>query len=147
MVTIEKTNISVNTTINAPIEIVWKRWITPEDIIQWNSPLNDWHTPRAENDFCKGGKFIYRMEAKDGSMGFDFSGVYQKVEPNQYIEYTINDGRKVSIEFTSLEGQTIINEQFESESVHPIEHQRQGWQSILDNLKNMWNYKTSKKIQ
>ena len=93
--------ITVTATVHAPVEKVWKMWSTPEDIMQWNSASDDWHTPKAENDLRTGGTFSSRMEAKDGSFGFDFGGVYDEVKPNELIEYTMGDGRKVKVVFES----------------------------------------------
>ena len=131
----EKAIISVQVKINAPIEMVWKLWTTPEDIVQWNNASDDWHTPRAENDLRTGGNFNYRMEAKDKSLGFDFGGVYEKVIINEQIEYIIDDGRKVKIVFSTVDNKTEVIEVFEAESTHSIEMQRDGWQAILDNFK------------
>ena len=135
METSGKTAIMVQTKINAPIKLVWKCWTMPEDIIKWNNASDDWHTPRAENDLQEGGHFNYRMEARDGSMGFDFSGVYDKIKIIELIEYTIGDGRKVKIVFSPLGNNTEIIETFEAESINPIDLQRGGWQAILDNFK------------
>ncbi|HEY3390668.1 MAG TPA: SRPBCC domain-containing protein, partial [Prolixibacteraceae bacterium] len=101
METKEKTIITVQAEVHAPVKLVWKLWLSPEDIVKWNSASEDWHTPRAENDPRVGGVFNCRMEAKDGSMGFDFYGVYKTVKTNELIEYTIGDGREVKIEFKS----------------------------------------------
>src|ERR1043165_194880 len=101
METTNKTVITVQSEIKAPVEKVWKYWTGPEHIKKWNSASDDWHTPRAENDLRVGGKFSARMEAKDGSMGFDFGGVYDDVKANELIEYTLGDGRKVTVQFTS----------------------------------------------
>jgi len=136
METKEKTIISVQTKINAPIAEVWKNWTTPEDIVRWNNASDDWHTTHAKNDLRVGGKFLSRMEAKDGSMGFDFEGVYDEVKTNQYIEYTIADGRKVRIDFSANGNEIIVEESFEAENIHSIEHQQGGWQAIIDNFKN-----------
>lgn len=135
METQQKTVLTVETTVNAPIEKVWQYWTSPEHITKWCSPSEDWHTPTAENDLRTGGKFSSRMEAKDGSMGFDFAGVYDEVRPNEYIEYTIGDGRKVDINFSSHGNQTKVVENFEAESINPIEMQQGGWQAIIDNFK------------
>ncbi|MFY0254779.1 SRPBCC family protein [Chitinophaga sp. 30R24] len=135
MNTADKTTITVSTTVNAPIEKVWKLWSTPEDIIKWNSGADDWHTPRAENDLRTGGKFLSRMEAKDGSMGFDFVGIYDEVKLHELIVYSIEDGRKVTIHFEGNGATTEVIETFEAESTHPVEQQRKGWQTILDNFK------------
>ena len=135
METQQKTVLTVETTVNAPLEKVWQYWSSPEHITKWCSPSDDWHTPTAENDLRTGGKFSSRMEAKDGSMGFDFAGVYDEVRPNEYIEYTIGDGRKVEITFSTSGNQTKVVENFEAESMNPIEMQQGGWQAIIDNFK------------
>jgi uncharacterized protein YndB with AHSA1/START domain len=135
MATQDKKVLTVENTINAPVEKVWEYWTKPEHIIKWNTPSDDWHTPRAENDLKAGGRFLSRMEAKDGSVGFDFGGVYDAVTKNEYIEYTIGDGRKVKIIFKSDGNKTKITESFEAENTHSIEMQQGGWQAILDNFK------------
>jgi uncharacterized protein YndB with AHSA1/START domain len=131
----EKTKVTVSTTVNAPVEKVWSYWSLPEHITKWNTASDDWHTPRAENDLRKGGSFSARMEAKDGSFGFDFGGVYDEVIPNEVIAYTLGDGRKVTVNFTSQGDQTHVEETFEAESENPVEMQRGGWQAIMDNFK------------
>ena len=134
----EQTNrnvITVTNTINAPVKMVWEYWTKPEHITQWNNASDDWHTPRAENDLRTGGKFTSRMEAKDGSMGFDFGGVYDAVKENEYIEYTMEDGRKVNVRFTSKGDQTEVVESFDAEETNSIDMQRDGWQAILNNFK------------
>jgi uncharacterized protein YndB with AHSA1/START domain len=131
----EKTIITVKALVNAPVEKVWEYWGEPQHIVRWNAASDDWHTPKAENDLQTGGRFLIRMEAKDGSFGFDFSGRYDKVEPHKRIEYTMDDNRKVQVDF-ALDGQsTLITESFEAESENPAELQQTGWQSILDNFK------------
>lgn len=135
METKEKTTIKVQTVIDAPVEKVWKQWTTPEDIKCWNNASEDWHTPVAQNDLRVGGKFLYRMEAKDGSSGFDFNGVYKTVNVNERIEYVIGDGRKVRVDFTETSSGTRIVETFDPEAVNSIEMQQTGWQAILDNFK------------
>lgn len=130
-----KTIISVKTIIDAPIGSVWKCWTSPEDIVRWNNASDDWHTTRAENDLRAGGKFLSRMEAKDGSSGFDFTGVYKVVITNEQIEYSIIDGRSVKVYFTASGNETNVVETFEAEGTHSVERQRTGWQSILDNFK------------
>lgn len=127
--------IAVRSEIYAPIERVWKCWTTPADIVQWNHASEDWHSPQAENDLRVGGRFCCRMEAKDGSMGFDFSGVYDDVVIHKRIHYTLDDGRRVLIEFTAAREHTVVIESFEAENTHPAELQRDGWQAILDNFK------------
>ena len=135
METKSRTKITIESSIKAPIEKVWKLWNGPEHITKWANASDDWHTPFAENDLREGGKFLSRMEAKDGSMGFDFGGVYDKVKPNELIEYTIGDGRKVIINFKSNGNETKVIETFEAEDTNPIEMQRGGWQAIMDNFK------------
>ena len=129
------TVITVESTINAPVEKVWEFWSKPEHITKWNNASDDWHTPRAENDLRVGGKFSARMEAKDGSFGFDFGGVYDAVRENEYIEYTLGDNRKVNVNFIPQGNKTKVVESFDAESTHSVEMQKGGWQSILDNFK------------
>ena len=127
METPNKTTITVEAAIVAPIEKVWKYWTEPQHITQWNNASEDWHTPHAENDLKEGGRFTSRMEAKDGSFGFDFGGTYTLVETNKQIEYTLDDGRKVSINFTSQGNETTVVETFEAENMNSIELQKGGW--------------------
>src|SRR5450432_3185232 len=108
METQEKTIITIENIINAPVEKVWEYWTKPEHIIKWNNASDDWHTPRAENDLRVGGSFVARMEARDGSMGFDFGGVYDAVINNEYIEYTLGDGRNVKVTFTNQGNKTKV---------------------------------------
>jgi uncharacterized protein YndB with AHSA1/START domain len=133
--TTEKTTITVGTTVNAPAEKVWDFFNAPEHIVKWGAASPDWHTVRAENDLQVGGKFNYRMEAKDGSFGFDFSGAYEEVEANKLIAYTMDDTRKVKITFTTEGSATTLKETFEAETENPVEMQKAGWQAILDNFK------------
>lgn len=135
MVTNNKMTITISVAINAPVDRVWKKWITPADIIKWNNASPDWHTPKAENDLKPGGKFLFRMEAKDGSFGFDLEGVYDEVETNKLITYTLADGRRVVVTFAGQGNTTNVIESFEPETENPFEMQRQGWQNILDNFK------------
>src|ERR1700741_4852704 len=118
METKSKPTITVENTIKAPLEKVWKLWTGPEHITKWSNASDDWHTPFAENDLRPGGKFLSRMEAKDGSVGFDFGGVYDKVKNNELIEYTIGDGRKVVIRFSGKGNETKVVETFEAESMN-----------------------------
>jgi uncharacterized protein YndB with AHSA1/START domain len=129
------TKITVATTVNAPVETVWKSWVEPDHIIKWNFASDDWHSPWAKADFREGGNFSARMEAKDGSMGFDFGGVYDVIRKNEFIEYTIGDGRKVQVTFIRQGNATKVVETFEAENTHPVELQKGGWQAILDNFK------------
>jgi uncharacterized protein YndB with AHSA1/START domain len=131
----EKTVITVQASVKAPLEIVWKKWTTPEDIIHWNNASDEWHTPRAKNDLRPGGKFVSRMEAKDGSSGFDFEGIYDVVKVHEYIEYHLADERSVKITFKSNGRETEIVESFDPEQTNSYELQRAGWQSILNNFK------------
>ncbi len=128
--------IKVAVTVDAPIQEVWKLWMLPEHITKWNEPSSEWHTPQAQNDLRVGGRFVYRMEAKDGSLGFDFAGVYDKIKTNELIEYTLDDGRKVKVAFTQKGVSTFLMETFEAEQTHPAEMQQAGWQSILESFKN-----------
>ncbi len=127
--------ISIETMVDAPLERVWAAWITPEDITQWNFASEEWCCPRAEIDLQAGGKFSYRMEAKDGSMGFDFEGTFTAITPRESIEYALGDDRKVRITFTQTGSGVRVVETFEAEDAFSAEQQRQGWQSILNNFK------------
>ncbi|GAC1422286.1 MAG: SRPBCC family protein [Flavisolibacter sp.] len=129
------TRINIETTVKAPVEMVWKTWITVEDIIKWNSASPDWHTPMANQDLKQGGKFLFRMEAKDGSFGFDFVGVYDRVIPKQLIAYTLGDGRRVQTTFVPKGKLTKVEVTFEAESINSINQQEKGWQAILENFK------------
>jgi uncharacterized protein YndB with AHSA1/START domain len=130
-----KQTIMIQAEINAPVEHVWKLYTEPEHIKKWNNASDDWHTPKAENDLVVGGKFLFRMEAKDGSSGFNFEGNYDKVKTNELIEYSIADGRKVKVTFTRNNANTRISITFEAEINNSVEMQRDGWQAILNNFK------------
>jgi uncharacterized protein YndB with AHSA1/START domain len=130
-----QTIITIDAIINDPLEKVWKFWTDSGRITKWNSASDDWHSPYAENDLIAGGKFLSRMEAKDVSFGFDFGGVYDDVKTHELFAYTLGDGRKVKITFSSEGNGTKIVEMFEAENVNSIEMQKTGWQSILDNFK------------
>ncbi|MBS4028785.1 MAG: SRPBCC domain-containing protein [Ignavibacteriales bacterium] len=127
--------ITVETTVNASVEKVWQCWTLPEHIMKWNNASDDWHTPWAKNDLRVGGKFIARMEAKDGSFGFDFNGIYDEVITNKLIAYKMEGGREVKITFTSNGDETKVVEIFEAETENSLELQRNGWQAILNNFK------------
>lgn len=127
--------ITIRTTISASSQHVWHCWTLPEHITQWNAAGDDWHCPKAENDLSVGGRFSYRMEARDGSFGFDFGGTYTAIEDQRLIVYTLDDDRTVSIQFSTENGQTVVEETFEAESENPIELQLTGWQMILDRFK------------
>jgi uncharacterized protein YndB with AHSA1/START domain len=130
-----KTKITVQTTLNVPVATAWNLWTLPEHITQWNNASPDWHTPTAQNDLRIGGKFVYRMETKDGSAGFDFDGIYDQVLTREFIAYTIADGRRVEVTFLADGASTTVVESFEAEKLNPAEMQRAGWQSILDNFR------------
>lgn len=135
METTKPTKITVESTVNAPVEKAWEIWTTPAHIMKWNSASEDWHTPKAENDLRTGGSFSSRMEAKDGSFGFDFGGVYDEVIPHERIAYTMGDGRHVSIEFTANGNETKVSQTFDAENENPVEMQQGGWQAIMDSFK------------
>ena len=123
---------AIQTTVKLSIDKVWAAWTTPADINQWNAASDDWHNPRSTNDLRVGGKFSYRMQAKDGSMGFDFEGTYTKIVHEELIEYVLEDGRCVSVAFESASKGIAVVEKFDAEDSNSAEMQRQGWQSILD---------------
>ncbi len=127
--------ITVQTNVKNDIDTVWNTWTQTKHIEKWNTASPDWHTTKAENDLRAGGKFSSRMEAKDGSMGFDFGGTYDEIVRNKSIKYTLDDGRKVTIDFMKNEHGILIKETFEPESQNPVAMQKQGWQAILDSFK------------
>ena len=131
----ETTTIRVQANINTPIEKVWKFWTEPKHIMKWNNASDDWHTPYAENDVRVGKKFLFRMAAKDGSVSFDFEGTYTNIKEHKVIEYSIMDGRKVKVTFSTEEKETKVVETFEAENMNSIEMQKKGWQAILNNFK------------
>ena len=131
----QATVITVETTVNAPVATVWESWNNPDHITQWAFASPDWHTPWAKNDLRVGGSFSSRMEAKDGSFGFEFGGVYDAVTTNELIAYTMADGRKVTVKFSAEGDATKVVESFDAESENPVEMQQMGWQAILDNFK------------
>lgn len=126
--------ITVETPVHAPIARVWDTWNDPEDIVRWNSAQDDWHTTRSTVDLREGGRFLSRMEAKDGSMGFDFEGTYTRIVPHETIEYRMGDGREVAVEFIQQDGRVLVRTTFDAESENPPEMQREGWQAISDNF-------------
>ncbi|GAA5445471.1 hypothetical protein Misp06_03674 [Microbulbifer sp. NBRC 101763] len=127
--------ITIETEVNAPLPVVWDAWVNPEDIVQWNFALDEWCCPKADINLNVGGKFNYRMEAKDGSIGFDFEGSFTKVSPRERIHFTLNDDRVVIVEFTETANGVRVVESFEAEDENAAEQQKQGWQSILNNFK------------
>jgi uncharacterized protein YndB with AHSA1/START domain len=146
MATAQKSIITVQATINAPVEKVWKFWTGPEHIVNWNNASDDWHTPRAENDLRAGGRFLSRMEARDGSSGFDFAGKYTTVEHYRQIEYVLDDGRNVQVIFIPRGNVTTVTEAFEAEQTNTTEMQEAGWQAILDNFKKYTEASEKKEI-
>jgi uncharacterized protein YndB with AHSA1/START domain len=125
--------ITVETIINAPVEVIWRAWTTPVDIEQWNAASEDWHTTKASVDLRVGGSFSFRMEAKDGSIGFDFSGTYTNVVVNELIESSFGD-RTLQVAFIQGDQGVTVRETFDAEETHSVEQQTAGWQSILDNF-------------
>jgi uncharacterized protein YndB with AHSA1/START domain len=125
--------ITVETKIAAPIEQVWRAWTTPDDIKQWNAASDDWHTTKAAVDLREGGSFSSRMEAKDGSMGFDFAGTYTRIVEHESIECSFGD-RVMLVEFVSGQDGVTVRETFDAETTYSEEQQRQGWQAILNNF-------------
>ena len=124
-------NITIETTVKAPIDKVWRAYTSPEDIIQWNAASDDWHTTSSSVELRVGGTFSSRMEAKDGSFGFDFAGTYTKIIPNELIEYDFFD-RSASVEFMQTQDGVQVRITFIAETEHSVEEQEQGWQAILD---------------
>ena len=129
------TKITVDTFVNAPLDRVWNAWNSPADIQQWNAAADDWHTTKSSVDLREGGTFRSRMEAKDGSEGFDFEGTYTRVVPNKTVAYRMSDGREVTVEFAERPGGVQVTETFDPETENTPELQRQGCQAILDNFK------------
>ena len=126
--------ITVSTEVAAPLEAVWRAYTTPADIMVWNSASPDWHTPSASVDLREGGRFCSRMEARDGSMGFDFEGVYTRIVPLQRLEYRFGD-RQAQVEFWPGPQAVTVRVSFDPETVFPEDQQRAGWQAILDHFK------------
>jgi uncharacterized protein YndB with AHSA1/START domain len=126
--------ISVETLVLAPIADVWKAYTSPSDIVKWNAASDDWHTTKASVELHVGGSFSSRMEAKDGSFGFDFAGTYTAIIPNERIEYAFGD-RSATVDFSETAGGVRVTTSFVAESAHSIEQQRDGWQAILNNFK------------
>jgi uncharacterized protein YndB with AHSA1/START domain len=124
--------ITVETTVRAPLDAVWHAWTTPDDIVRWNAASDDWHTTSSSIDLRTGGSFRSRMEAKDGSMGFDFEGTYTDVIPHQRIAYVLDDGREVLVEFRPEGAAVRVRETFDAEETNPADMQRMGWQAILE---------------
>lgn len=130
------TTIHIEAEINAELSKVWNYYTAPEHIVNWNFAHESWCCPSASNDLRVGGTYSARMEARDGSFGFDFGATYNEVAINEKLVYTIGDGRRVEINFTNSDNGTQLSIDFEAESVNPVEMQQQGWQAILNNFKN-----------
>src|SRR5688500_7343188 len=126
--------ITIDTVVNAPIARIWDAWNNPEDIKQWNAAHESWHTTNSTVDLREGGKFSARMEARDGSAGFDFEGTYTRVVPQRLIEYRMEDGREVKVDFLETAESVLVRETFDAETENDPEMQREGWQAILDNF-------------
>lgn len=125
--------IAVETVVHAPIAHIWRTYTSPEDVMKWNFASDEWCCPAATADLSEGGAFSFRMEARDGSVGFDFEGIYTKIVENELIEYKIGD-RHAKVEFSSLGERALVRVTFEADAQFPLEHQRDGWQAILDNF-------------
>ncbi len=132
----KRINITIETNIKAPIDKVWDTWNNPSHVVNWNHASDDWFSPRATNDFKVGGKFVYRMEAKDGSFGFDFSGTYVDIQDKKLVVTRLDDDRLVSTEFIPENDSIKVVETFEAEGENSVELQREGWLAILTNYKN-----------
>lgn len=126
--------ITIETTVAAELSEVWSAWNCPEEIQQWNAASDDWHTTQSTVDLREGGRFLSRMEARDGSAGFDFEGTYTRIAPHRLIEYRMSDGREVRTEFIEGDGGVRVTIAFDAEAENPAEMQRQGWQAILNNF-------------
>ena len=128
-------NITIETLVHAQINLVWDTWNSPNHVVHWNHASDDWHSPKAENNFVVGGKFVYRMEAKDNSFGFDFSGTYEEIVDKKRVVTRLDDNRLVKTEFYGENDSVRIVETFEAEDQNSIELQREGWSAILNNYK------------
>ena len=126
--------ITISTDVAAPVTEVWSAWTSPKDIEAWNAASDDWHCPKAELELRPGGRFSYRMEARDGSMGFDFMGIFTRVVPNEVLAFSLGDDREVVVEFIANGESATVRETFEAESEHAAAQQRDGWQAILNNF-------------
>ncbi|MDX5396684.1 MAG: SRPBCC family protein [Hymenobacteraceae bacterium] len=131
----ELTKVTIDTNISAPVAKVWEYYTQPEHITNWNFASDDWQCPKAENDLKPGGKYFARMEAKDGSFGFDFEAVYDEVIEHKKLAYSLTDGRKVITHFVEKNGTTHVTTTFDAETQNDVEMQKSGWQAILNNFK------------
>lgn len=128
--------ISIETLVNAPLNDVWNAWVVPESITAWNFAIDEWCCPSAKINLIMGGKFCYRMEAKDGSMGFDFEGTFTQIEPHKSIHYQLADNRNVTVTFLATEKGIRVIETFTAEDENSATQQREGWLAILNNFKH-----------
>lgn len=135
--------ITIETEVEAPLSDVWDAWVTPDDITSWNFAIGDWCCPSAEIDLAVGGKFNYRMEAKDGSIGFNYEGEFISIHPHRTIHYKLDNNREVKVEFIKTESGTKVIETFDAENENSVEQQRQGWLGILNNFKQYVEAKSS----
>jgi len=126
--------IEVEVLVKADLQVVWDSWNNPSDIMQWNTASDDWHTTSSTVDLRVGGRFSSRMEAKDGTAGFDFGGTFMKVEAPMLLMYRMNDGREVNVQFREMSGGVLVKEEFDAELENNPELQRDGWQAILNNF-------------
>lgn len=128
-------SITINATVNAPMDVVWEAWNNPEHVTEWNHASDDWECPRAMNDFRVGGKFVYTMSAIDKSSSFDFSGIYTAITDEKLIAYVMDDGRKVESTFEETDQGVNISVTFDLENENTEALQKDGWQAILNNFK------------
>ena len=128
--------ITIDTIIKSPVKNVWNAYTEPKHIVNWNLASNDWHCPKVENNLKVGGTYLARMEAKDGSFGFDFKAVYDEINPQQKLTYTLEDGRKVTTLFEPMDNTVKVTTTFEAENQNPLDMQKAGWQAILNNFKS-----------
>ncbi len=131
----KRKSVTVQTTIQASLDVVWKSWLEPRHVEKWNAASDDWHTPKAINDVREGGHFVYTMAAKDGSVSFDFSGKFEEIIEHKKIVTLLDDDRRVWVSFEQSENGVHLQETFEIEDENSEELQRMGWQAILDNFK------------
>jgi uncharacterized protein YndB with AHSA1/START domain len=127
--------VTVAVSVQASPERAWKAFTSPTSVTEWNFASTDWYCPRAQNDLREGGTFCYRMEARDGSFGFDFEGRFLELSPPARLRYSLGEDREVVVQFTQEGERTLVSQSFTPESIHSLEQQRVGWQSILENYK------------
>ena len=128
--------IEIDVVVKSDINTVWNCWSKPEHVIHWNFASSDWCCPKAESNFNEGGQFSYRMESRDGIMGFDFMGTFTNIEPKKNIQFKLDDGRMVQVHFSEINIGVLVQEIFEAENIHSVQEQKDGWKSILENFKS-----------